>query len=110
MADWHLKELRDALEQRGWRITAERPGDDYSISATWEIQRSSKLPTILIDFEGFDDMACLPIEQSYGCHIRGQNPYRLYFGRRGEGKSHIRQAWKVELALFTQALEQGTGE
>ena len=110
MAEWHLKELRDALEQGGWRITAERPGDDYSISATWEIQRSSKLPTILIDFKGLDDMVTLPIEQSYGCHVRGQNSCRLYFGRRGEGRSQVRQAWKDELTLFTQALDRETGE
>ena len=110
MADWHLKELRDEIEQRGWRITVEHPGDDYSISATWEIQRSSKLPTIFIDFEGLDDMVCLPIEQSYGCHIRGQKLCGLYFGRRGEGRSQIRQAWKDELTLFIQTLDKGKGE
>lgn len=55
-------------------------------------------------------MVCLPIEQSYGCHIRGQKSCGLYFGRRGEGRSQIRQAWKDELKLFIQTLDKGTGE
>jgi hypothetical protein len=31
MANWHLDELKMALEKRGWRI-AECPGDDHRIS------------------------------------------------------------------------------
>ena len=47
MPDWHLQEIRDALEARGWKIVAKHPGDDYEISATWEIERSTKNPPFL---------------------------------------------------------------
>ena len=39
MAQWHLDEIRAALEKRGWRLTAELPGNDYNISATWQFER-----------------------------------------------------------------------
>jgi len=35
-ADWHLKELRASLEKRGWRVAAELPGDDRTISGSWD--------------------------------------------------------------------------
>jgi hypothetical protein len=110
MADWHLKELRDALETIGWVIIAEVPGDDYAISATWEIRRSNKQPSVFIDFEGLDDMATLPIERSYGCHVRGRGSCGLYFGRRGEGKSARRRSWANELNQVVEMVGVGSGE
>src|SRR6185295_9487038 len=108
MADWHLKELRNELEKRGWVIIAELPGDNYAISASWEIQRSNKEPSVFIDFEGLDDMATLPIERSYGCHIRpGKSPC-LYFGRRGEKKSVRRRSWAKELMQFVEGAESAS--
>jgi hypothetical protein len=61
----------NGLEARGWRIVAELSGDDYRVSATWEIERSTQRPSVFIDFDRLDDLITLPLEQSYGCCIRG---------------------------------------
>ena len=107
MAVWHLRELRNAFEQKGWRIIAEHPGDDYCVSATWEIQRSTEEPSIFIDFQGLDDLVTLPLEQSYGCRIRGKDwPPGLHFGRKGEGKSARQEKWRQELREFISELEK----
>ncbi len=37
----HLLELEAALVRKGWRVTAVHPGNEYDISAAWEIQRSA---------------------------------------------------------------------
>lgn len=52
MSKPHLRELEEALNRKGWRIVAVHPGDDYRISATWEIQRSSRQASVFIDFDG----------------------------------------------------------
>jgi hypothetical protein len=105
----HLRALEEALLRRGWRIIAVHPGDDYRISATWEIQRSSKQPSQFIDFDGLDDMVCLPLEESYACHIRGRShkdrAASLYF--RKPNKS--RDLWEQDLAAFVLALETEGG-
>lgn len=106
MAEWHLEEIRNALEARGWRIVAEHPGDNYHVSATWEVERSTKKPSVFIDFEGLDDLVTLPVEQSYGCCIRGHDSLSLYFGRKGEGGSRRRQNWQSELQQFISELDR----
>ncbi|HET9789244.1 MAG TPA: hypothetical protein VFP47_19065 [Pyrinomonadaceae bacterium] len=105
MPDWHLQEIRDALESRGWRLVAERPGDEYRVSATWEIERSTKKPSVLIDFAGLDDLIALPLEQSYGCSVRGSDSLGLYFGRKGERGSKRRQSWQRNLQQFLDKLD-----
>jgi hypothetical protein len=97
----HLHELRASLERNGWQVVAVCPGNDYDISATWEIQRSASESRLMIDFEGLDDMACLPIEASYGCHIRGFEKASLYFRR----IQRSRQLWEDELANFILYLD-----
>ena len=99
MAEQHLRELRDALSRRGWRILGERPGDDYRVSGSWEIQRSTRVPPVLIDFNGLDDMACLPMQECYGCAIRGHQAPGLYFSK-GYGKH-----WQADLEAFVQSLD-----
>jgi hypothetical protein len=79
MGNWHLEDLRHALEGKGWQILAEHPGDDYKTSGSWEIRRSTRRPPLFIDFDGLDDLNCLPMPQSYGCHLRGQQAMFLYF-------------------------------
>ena len=105
MPDWHLQEIRDALESRGWRFVAEHPGDDYRVSATWEIERSTKNPTLFLDFQGLDDLNTLPLEQSYGCRVRGSGAPGLYFGRKGVGGSGRRQKWQQDLQQFLVELD-----
>jgi len=106
MADWHLRELRNALEARGWRIVTEHPGDNYRFSATWEIERSTRNPPVFLDFEGLDDMVTLPLEQSYACYIRGHDSLGLGFYRKGEGGSRRRQLWQSELEQFLKELDR----
>lgn len=102
MARWHLDELRDALERKGWRVVAELPGDDYRVSATWELQRSGDPRSLLIDFDGLDDLNVLPLDESYACRVRGTD-CSLYFGRRGETGSAKRTHWRDELKAFVES-------
>ena len=106
MAQWHLDELQNFLERHGWRIIAEQAGDEYSISATWVTQRSTQVEPLLIDFEGLDDMQTLPLEQSYGCHIRGRSSIGIYFGRKGHKSSSRRANWHEELSKFVAQLDE----
>ena len=83
MSQEHLHDLENTLTRRGWRIVAVLPGDSYSISATWEIQRSTRQPSLFIDFDGLDiDGYCRPLERAYGCEVRGRPEVSLYFGKR----------------------------
>jgi hypothetical protein len=97
---WHLEELRNDLEQRGWRVS-EHPGDDHSISGSWELERSTNRPRLWIDFEGLDDLNCLPMPQSYGCSVRSDRLICLYFR-----KQRSRAIWDRELTGFVAALDR----
>lgn len=101
MGLWHQEELRNALDRRGWRIVAEHPGNDYSISGSWELERSTNRPRLWVDFEGLDDLNCLPMAQSYCCSVRGVEGVGLYFR-----KQRSRAIWMRELAEFIAALEE----
>ena len=103
MSKPHLKALKEALARRGWWVVTVHPGDNYRISETWEIQRSGQL-SLLIDFDGMDAEGdrCLPIEQSYGCQVRGHAAIALYFRRVNKSRS----LWEQELAAFVQALDK----
>lgn len=105
MAQWHLDELRTALEWEGWRVTAELPGNDYDISGTWELRRSGDPRVLLIDFEGMDDKRVLPLRESYACRTRitGQS---LHFRRRGDSGSRARARWHGELIAFIEAISE----
>ncbi len=105
MAVWHLKELREALDRRGWRFLGELEGDDYAISATWEFVRDPDDGSIFIDFNGLDDLKTLPIDQSYGCNVRGKEHMGLYFGKKGTTDSTSRVKWKAELHEFVTKLD-----
>lgn len=104
MAVWHLDELRNALERKGWRVVTELPGDDYAISASWEIQRSGDPHKPVIDFSGLDDMQTLPVDQSYGCEVRDTD-ISLHFSRRGENGSSARTRWRKELNSFVESIK-----
>jgi hypothetical protein len=107
MSKHHLQALENSLSRRGWCLIAVHPGDEYRISATWEIQRSSHSPKLFIDFDGFgpEGDVCLPIEECYGCHLRGRESIGLYF-RRVNRSSRI---WEQELTNFVEALDDNGG-
>ena len=100
MSQWHLRDLENALTRRGWRVAAVLPGDDYRIAATWELQRSTRRPHLLLDFDGLDKDGdhCLPLERAYGCQARDWVGASLYFCR-------SRARWRKELAAFVAALD-----
>jgi hypothetical protein len=104
MALWHLQELQSALEQRGWRLSQELPGDDHKISATWLLTRSGAPPNELhLDFEGLDEKRVLPLAEAYACQVRGASQ-SLYFRRRGDNDPPARERWESELDAFVAGL------
>lgn len=105
MAEWHLRGLRNAIEQKGWRI-AEHPGDGNAVSACWEIQRSTGEPSLFIIFEWQDDLRTLPIEESFGCHVREHQTVNLYFKKRSYEDFHRHQVWQDELNSFLEGLNE----
>jgi hypothetical protein len=80
VGDTHLKELRTALEQKGWRVISQEEGDGYRISGAWCIQRSTRIEPTQVLFEGSDDMAVLPVERAYACAVKDHKEIGLYFG------------------------------
>jgi hypothetical protein len=97
----HLLALEEALARKGWRVIAIHPGNNYDISATWEILRSTSAASVLIDFEGIDDEGVLlPLEDCYACQVRGRRA-GLYFRRVNKS----RQLWEKELAEFIHSLD-----
>ena len=107
MSELHLNDLELALARKGWRIVAAHPGDDFGISATWEIQRSTRQPTLFLDFHGLEPMGryCYPLAQSYGCRLRAAERAGLYFRK----INLQRERWKQELAEFVDALDAVAG-
>ena len=97
MADWHLADLDNALTAAGWQVVARHPGDERKVSALWEIQRSTRDPSLVIEFQGLDDMQCLPLSQSYACQVQGFSKQSLYFGKKGN-------RWKEQVADFVAAM------
>jgi hypothetical protein len=106
MSQPHLQALERALNRKGWRIVAVLSGNDYNVSATWQIQRGASDPALLIDFDGLDDMICLPLEESYGCHVRGRpagdETASLYVRKPNRSRS----LWEQDLAAFVLALDK----
>ena len=107
MAEWHLKDLRNALESRGWRIVNELPSRHLYISGTWEIERDGK--RLSIDFNGIDDLNTLPMEKSYGCGVEGKIE-GLFFSRKGTKGSERAKTWKNELEKFVRGLDNFADE
>jgi hypothetical protein len=101
MSTPHLHALEAAVTRRGWQIVAVHPADDYRISATWELKRGAT--SLLIDFDGMspDGDYCLPLTESYGCHVRGHHLRDLDFRK----VNRSRDLWENELAEFVQSLE-----
>lgn len=106
MADWHLSELRTAIERVGWRFVREHASDDLYISGSWEFQRDSSEPNLFIDFAGIDDLRTLPMNESYGCRVRGAGGTGLYFSRKGVSGTKRRDTWRDELAEFVEGLRK----
>jgi len=108
MAEWHLTDLRSALERRGWRFCGELPGDGRAISATWTFERSGRGPNELrVDFEGLDESRVLPLNESYACRACGTGQ-SLYFRRRGDNDPPARERWVSELSSFVNDIDNAS--
>jgi hypothetical protein len=107
MSKEHLCALENTLLRNGWRIVTVHPGDSYRISATWELQRGGSR-NLFIDFEGLspDGGTCLPLEQSYGCQVRGEAARALYFRK----LNRSRELWEIELTEFATSMGDSTHE
>ena len=104
MAEWHLRQLESRLLERGWRVTNVRAGDGYGISASWEIERGAGERHVL-DFEGLAESGvALPLEEAYGCHVRGATA-GAYFGKRPSDR-RPRGSWDDELRALVTSLEE----
>lgn len=108
MADWHLEDIRHALERSGWKIVAEEPGDGDRIAPAWEIVRSTKDRGFSVYFDGQGDLKLLPLMQCYGCHIQGYTDVGLYFSKKGSKGSNHRTIWKENLRAFIDQLNELT--
>ena len=93
----HLELLRNALERSKWLVVNELPGNDYDISAYWEVARPNGIPKFTIAFLGIDDLKTLPIEKAYGCHVVGRENIGCYFGR-------VNKSYKEELDNFIKVV------
>ena len=98
MSESHLRDLRNGLERRSWRVTQELPGDNYRISAVWEVARPDGKQMFHLEFQGLDESAVLPIERAYACNIREAPDVSAYFARLG-------RAWPEELQAFLEKLD-----
>ncbi len=93
MSSTHLEDLEAALRRSHWTVAKRCDGDNYRVSAIWAIARQDGSELRHIVFEGLHDLETLPIDQSYGCHVREAPEVALYFARVG-------RSWPKELKAF----------
>jgi len=98
MADWHLRDLDSALTAAGWRIVDVRGSDGFRVAGEWDIQRSTRDAPITIEFCGFDEARCLPLEQAYSCQAVGARGGPMSFTKRGP-------TWDSSVSKFIALLE-----
>ena len=91
MAQWHLKQLQEALRKIGWRVVEELPGDGNSFSGYWRIQRDAQ--TFQLALYGLHEDGVLPVEKAYACYLTEAETVDLYF-------SHHRETWQRTLDNF----------
>jgi hypothetical protein len=99
----HLKELRAALVDSGWKIVSERlrGEDDVEGASTWEVRRVGDKCSVLIDFTGFGPMGeDISLEESYACAVRGRQDCGLYFRR----INRSRELWLQDLSAFISSI------
>lgn len=96
MADWHLKDLENALERSHWVVVERLPSDDYRHSGFWIIARPDGSHAQTLAFHGLDDLTALPMEQSYACTVVSSAEVGLDFVKR--------PGWNLKLAEFVSTL------
>ena len=108
MGYWHFEDLRNALASKGWQIIAEYSDSGVGMkSGSWEIRRSTRKPSLFIDFCGgwdLDGLTRMDLAQSYGCDVRDHPGTGLYFSK--QHKWEDRTKWKEELRQFMCLLDK----
>ena len=99
MSSQHLQELKSALERSHWRVVAELPGNDRSISAVWRISRPNGSCPVHVEFAGLSEMEVLPIDEAYGVSVHEAPEVKAYFARKS-------RTWPSELGQFITGLER----
>jgi hypothetical protein len=96
MSSFHIKGIEDQLYHHGW-IVERLDGNDLDISEIWHISRHHN--NLFLIFDGMGDLNVLPIEKSYGCHLKGNPSLGLYFTRNNK------KEWKKKLLEFIKNLD-----
>lgn len=99
MSNLHLEELRSALERNHWRVVAELPGNEQSVSAVWRISRPDGSCPVHVEFAGLSENEVLPIEEAYGVNVREAPDVKAYFARPS-------RTWPSELGQFIVRLQR----
>ena len=99
MSDFHLSDLRSILDSNKWNIVDEADGNDYNISAIWKIARIDGRCVQHLQFDGLNELGCLPVQESYGCTVMESPKISLYFSRKHRN-------WKDDLLEFMEKLNQ----
>ena len=95
----HLDDLYRTLTTRNLRID-ESAGNGLDISAVWTLRHPAAPAAVRLIFEGMGELSALPIEQSYGFHVKNAPHLSLYFSKNNP------MQWRHDLAAFADALEQ----
>lgn len=96
----HLNLLEALFERNHWIVDRREPGDDHSISEVWHLKRPDGTGALTVEFDGLDDLECLPVEKSYGCDVVEIQKSGLYF-------SKIRNTrWPKDLAEFEDRIAE----
>jgi hypothetical protein len=109
MAQWHLDELRAALQQRGWGIE-QREGEGYRGAARWVLRRAgvrygkAETRELVLEFGVHDARGVLPLDQAWSCAVPALG-LDLYFTQPGLPHSESRLRWQARLGDFARALE-----
>lgn len=97
MSSKHLDILRDLLSTQQWLINQEIPGNHYDIAAYWRLSHSEFSAELCLVFESLGTGSDNDIEQSYGCHMDGQQGKGLYF-------SNNETTFMTDAACFVESI------
>ena len=95
--EYHLNDLRKALENKRWVLTDVLEGNGYDMSGVWQLERYGK--KIEIRFDGQDDLEVLPMEKAFGCSAAPYLGVSLYFAPKNK-------SWEKLLHVFISKIER----
>lgn len=105
MAQWHIDELRKALENRNWKVQDEPYSHNNRMTGAWRLKKGDF--STIIFFEGYDESGVFEFEKSFGCNLKDKNDVALYLPKHKpkKAKPNSLKAWQSELNEFIQGVE-----